>query len=172
MPDILFHIFAFLTLASSVAVVINHNAVNSALFFLVGLVGVSGLFVLLDSFLLAVLIILVYAGAVVALFLFIIMLLDMQGGERKPFSKSTAVAAMIGGALLVVCSMTLIRSFGGLDAPDAASILPVGANLKHYGDQLFTTYLLPVQVVGFLLLTAMLGVIVLSKKFDGMGDVK
>ena len=77
MPDILFHLFAFLTLASSVAVVINHNAVNSALAFLVGLVGVSGLFVLLDSFLLAVLMILVYAGAVVALFLFIIMLLGI-----------------------------------------------------------------------------------------------
>lgn len=172
MADILFHLFAFMILASAVAVVVNQNAVNSALAFLIGLVGVSGLFVLLDSFLLAVLMILVYAGAVVALFLFIIMLLDMQGGERKPFSKPTAIAAIIAGALLVVCSMTLVRGFGGLQAADAASVIPVGANLKHYADQLFTTYLLPVQVVGFLLLVAMLGVIVLSKKFPGLEDIK
>lgn len=172
MADILFHLFAFLTIGSSVAVVYNHNAVNSALAFLMGLVGVAGLFVLLDSFLLAVLMVLVYAGAVVALFLFIIMLLDMQGGERKPFSKATAVAALIGAALLAVCTMTLIRNFGGLETAAMGSIVPVGANLKHYADQLFTTYLLPVQVVGFLLLIAMLGVIVLSKKFAGMEDVK
>jgi len=172
MADILFHIFAFMIIGSSFAVVYNHNAVNSALAFLVGLVGVSGLFVLLDSFLLAVLMILVYAGAVVALFLFIIMLLDMQGGERPPFSRPTAVAALIGAALLAVCVMTLIQGAGGLEAAEAGSIVPVGANLKNYANQLFTVYLLPVQVVGFLLLIAMLGVIVLSKKFEGLEDVK
>lgn len=172
MADILFHVFAVLTIGSSVAVVINHNAVNSALAFLVGLIGVSGLFVLLDSFLLAVLMILVYAGAVVALFLFIIMLLDMQGGERKAFSKPTAVAGLIGAALLAVCTTSLAKGFNLLPETDAASVVPVGAVLKNYADQLFTVYLLPVQVVGFLLLIAMLGVIVLSKKFEGMEDVK
>ena len=172
MADILFHIFAVLTIGSAFAVVYNHNAVNSALAFIIGLIGVSGLFVLLDSFLLAALMILVYAGAVVALFLFIIMLLDMQGGERKKFSKPTAIAALIGSSLLVVCVMTLVRAFGGLAQPDAASVIPVGATLKNYANALFTTYLLPVQVVGFLLLIAMLGVIVLSKKFEGMEDVK
>ena len=172
MADILFHFFALLTIGSSVAVVINHNAVNSALAFLVGLIGVSGLFVMLDSFLLAVLMILVYAGAVVALFLFIIMLLDMQGGERKAFSKPTAVAGVIGAALLAVCTTSLAKGFNLLPETDAASVVPVGAVLKNYADQLFTVYLLPVQVVGFLLLIAMLGVIVLSKKFEGMEDVK
>jgi NADH-quinone oxidoreductase subunit J len=172
MADILFHVFAFLTIGSSVAVVINHNAVNSALAFLVGLIGVSGLFVMLDSFLLAVLMILVYAGAVVALFLFIIMLLDMQGGERKAFSKPTALAGLIGAALLAVCTTSLAKGFNLLPETDVASVVPVGAVLKNYGDQLFTVYLLPVQVVGFLLLIAMLGVIVLSKKFEGMEDVK
>ncbi|MCC5024031.1 MAG: NADH-quinone oxidoreductase subunit J [Candidatus Synoicihabitans palmerolidicus] len=172
MADLLFHFFSILTIGSAFAVVYNHNAVNSALAFLVGLIGVSGLFVLLDSFLLAVLMILVYAGAVVALFLFIIMLLDMQGGERKKFSKPTAVAALMGSGLLAVCIVTLFQSFGSLYQPDATTVVPVGATLKNYADQLFTTYLLPVQVVGFLLLISMLGVIVLSKKFEGLGDVK
>ncbi len=172
MADILFHLFAFLIVLSAVMVVYNHNAVNSALWFLMALVGVSGLFVLLDSFLLAVLMILVYAGAVVALFLFIIMLLDMQGGERPPFSKPTAVAALIGAALLAMCVMVFVKGTGALRSPSPESVAPVGANLKAYADQLFTTYLLPVQVVGFLLLIAMLGVIVLSKKFEGLEDVK
>ncbi|MCF3648878.1 NADH-quinone oxidoreductase subunit J family protein [Synoicihabitans lomoniglobus] len=172
MADILFHIFSILIIGSAFAVVYNHNAVNSALAFLMCLVGVSGMFVLLDSFLLAALMILVYAGAVVALFLFIIMLLDMQGGERKKFSKATAGAGLVGAGLLVVCVMSLMRGLGTLHQPDAASVIPVGATLKNYADQLFTTYLLPVQVVGFLLLIAMLGVIVLSKKFEGLEDVK
>jgi NADH-quinone oxidoreductase subunit J len=172
MADILFYVFSFLTIGSAAGVVINHNAVNSALAFLMGLVGVAGLFVLLDSFLLAVLMILVYAGAVVALFLFIIMLLDMQGGERKPFGKVTAVAGTIGSLLLLGCGFLLLDGVRVLDLPEAGAVVPVGANLKHYADQLFTTYLLPVQVVGFLLLIAMLGVIVLSKKFEGMEDVK
>ena len=172
MADILFHLFAFITVGSAIAVVINHNAVNSALAFLVGLIGVSGLFVLLDSFLLAVLMILVYAGAVVALFLFIIMLLDMQGGERKNFSKTTIAAGIVGGAVLTVGVATFARGANSLHSPDLESVIPVGATLKNYADMLFTTYLLPVQVVGFLLLIAMLGVIVLSKKFEGLEDVK
>ncbi|WP_221030671.1 NADH-quinone oxidoreductase subunit J family protein [Actomonas aquatica] len=172
MADILFHIFAVLIVLSSIMVVLNHNAVNSALWFLLGLVGVSAMFVLLDAFLLAALMILVYAGAVVALFLFIIMLLDMQGGERPPFSKPTAVAAVIGSGLLVVCVMTFVRGAMALPKTSAEQVPAYGATLKNYADQLFTTYLLPVQVVGFLLLIAMLGVIVLSKKFEGLEDVK
>ena len=170
--DILFHLFAFFTVACAVATVINHNAVNSAMFFLLSLVGVSALFVLLDAFLLAVLMVLVYGGAVVALFLFIIMLLDMQGGERKPFTKPTLVAGTLAGALMVVGLISYAKASQILPATSAGSVVPVGANLKYYAEQLFTTYLLPVQIVGFLLLISMLGVFVLSKKFPGMEDVK
>ena len=59
-----------------------------------------------------------------------------------------------------------------LPAPDLAAVPALGASLKLYAYQLFTTYLLPVQIIGFLLLIAMLGVIVLSKKFEGLDDIK
>ena len=61
---------------------------------------------------------------------------------------------------------------GQLPSPDVANVPALGASLKLYAYQLFTTYLLPVQILGFLLLIAMLGVIVLSKKFEGLEDIK
>ena len=172
--DIFFYVFAALTAFSALAVVLCKNTVASALSLLVSLVGVAALFILLDAFLLAALMVFVYAGAVVALFLFIVMLLDTYGGTRKPFKKGTIVAGTLALALLVTGLATLAQR-GHLSAAasgGAPSLVPVGASLRAYGEQLFTTYLLPVQIVGFILLIAMLGVIVLSKKFEGLEDVK
>ncbi len=162
MADTLFLIFAVLTVACALLVVVNKNAVNAAMFLLVSLVGMAGLFVLLDAALLAFVLLLVYAGAVVALFLFIIMLLDTTPGSFKSFNKLTVAASIIGLALLGVgiCSL-----FKRAVLPLAPPSVPV-PTLQSYAAQLFTTYLLPVQVVGFMLLIAMLGVIVLSKKHD------
>ena len=166
MSDLLFYTFAFLTLVCAALVVINKNAVNAAMFLIVSLVGVAGLFVLLDAALLAFVLLLVYAGAVVALFLFIVMLLDTTPGALKPFKATTIAASTIGGALLMVGVLSLYHraEFPPAAAPAATP------TLKAYAEQLFTTYLLPVQVVGFLLLIAMLGVIVLSKKFEVKED--
>ena len=162
MANLLFYFFASLALVSAGLVVVSKNPVNAALGLLLSLVGVAGLFVLLNAALLAFVLLLVYAGAVVALFLFIIMLLDTRPEQQKPFQRMTLIAATLGGALLVVGVLSLnqraVLTVGG--APGA------GPTLKHYAEQLFTTYLLPVQLVGFLLLIAMLGVIVLSKKSD------
>jgi NADH-quinone oxidoreductase subunit J len=169
MSDVLFHLFAIFTVACALGVVFNKNAVASALCLLLSLVGVSGLFVLLDAFLLAVLLVLVYAGAVVALFLFIIMLLDMQGGDRKKFTKATIVSSTLAGALLLTGLFTFAANG---DLSIAADVPVVGNTLRAYAEQLFTVYLLPVQIVGFLLLIAMLGVIVLGKKFEGLEDIK
>jgi NADH-quinone oxidoreductase subunit J len=171
--DSLFYFFAALTVISAVAVVFNRNAVAAALSFFLSLCGVAGLFVMLDAYLLAFLLILVYAGAVVALFLFIVMLLDMQGGTRKPFKKASIVASTIAGALLLlgVYSFAAHSNFSG-QAPALVEGGAFSTDLKIYGAKLFTTYLLPVQVVGFLLLIAMLGVIVLSKRFEALEDVK
>ncbi len=171
MSDLLFHLFAVFTVACALGVVFNKNAVAAAMCLLLCLVGVAGLFVLLDAFLLAVLMVLVYAGAVVALFLFIVMLLDMQGGERKKFTKAT-IASSVAAAGLLITGLVLFATKGYIATPDPATVPVVGNNLRAYAEQLFTVYLLPVQIVGFLLLIAMLGVIVLSKKFEGLDDIK
>jgi NADH-quinone oxidoreductase subunit J len=163
--DILFYILSTVTIAAALGVVLNKNAVASALSFFVGLCAIAGLFVMLDAYLLAFLLILVYAGAVVALFLFIIMLLDMGGGDRKPFKKITAAASLITAALLASGVVSFLSRANFATEPPVP--IPAGAlftDLKLYGAKLFTTYMLPVQLVGFLLLISMLGVIVLSKK--------
>jgi len=162
MADTLFLILSALTVACGLLVVLNKNAVNAAMFLLVSLVGMAGLFVLLDAALLAFVLLLVYAGAVVALFLFIIMLLDTTPGSFKSFNKISVAASVLGAALLGLGIMTMFKR-GVL--PQTAENVPV-PTLQDYAAQLFTTYLLPVQIVGFMLLIAMLGVIVLSKRFD------
>lgn len=163
MPHFLFNFFALLTVICAVGVVLNKNTVNAAMCFMLSLVGVAGLFVLLEAYLLAFVLLLVYAGAVAALFLFIVMLLNMKGGERKPFKPLTIVASTVAAALLAV-GVLMLNQQPGLAAV-AAEQVP-GASLKEYAYQLFSVYLLPVQIIGFLLLISMLGVIVLSKKFD------
>jgi len=162
MADTLFLTFSVLTVACALLVVVNKNAVNAAMFLLVTILGMAGLFVLLEAGLLAVILTFVYGGAVVALLLFIIMLLDTTPGTFKPFHKMTVAASLLSLALMGVGITTLFKR-GVL--PHAPQHVPV-PTMQDYAAQLFTTYLLPVQVVGFMLLIAMLGVIVLSKRFD------
>jgi len=168
MADFLFYLFAFLTVLAAAGVVVNRNAVNAAMCLLLSFVGMAALFVLLEAYFLAVLQVLVYAGAVVVLFLFIVMLFDMQGGDpRKPYRPIAAASGLAALALLTVGVLSLTEH-GHLTA--AAPAAPaVGAGLKGFGYQLFTTYLLPMEVTGFLLLIAMLGVTVISRKFEEEG---
>ncbi len=169
MHNVLFYLFSALTLGSALAVVSHKNTVNAAVCLLVSLLGVAGIFALLDALLLSALLILVYAGAVVALFLFIVMLLNPKSETQKPYKKISIVSGVIGAALLGLGLCSFVAR-GQFSTAPAAAVFHAG--LKDYGAMLFTTYLLPVQVVGFLLLIAMLGVIVLSKKFEGQEDVK
>ena len=171
MGTFLFNLFAAFTVVCAIGVVVNKNAVNAAMCLLLSLVGVAGLFVGLEAYLLAFILLLVYAGAVVALFLFIVMLLDSKGDARPGIAKLPLFARIVAIALVGAGAASFIVR-GQLLAPAPATVLPVGATMKVYAYQLFTTYLLPVQVIGFLLLIAMLGVIVLSKKFEGLDDVK
>jgi NADH-quinone oxidoreductase subunit J len=167
MAPLFFVLFSVFTVACAVGVVASKNAVNGAMCLLLSLVGVAGLFVQLHAYLLAFILLLVYAGAVVALFLFIIMLLDMQGGAPWRYRGFPLIAGFVALALLL-SGVNLLAVRGRLEAPvHPTGAAAVGATLKTYSYQLFTTYLLPVEVIGFLLLIAMLGVIVLSKRYEG-----
>ncbi len=171
MGSLLFNLFAAFTVITAIGVVVNKNTVNAAMCLLLSLVGVSALFVALEAYLLAFVLLLVYAGAIVALFLFIVMLLDTKGDDRPKISGLPLAARVIAVGLVALGVVSFVAR-GQVKTPDLATIPAVGANLKFYAYQLFTTYLLPVQILGFLLLIAMIGVIVLSKRFDGMEDIK
>ncbi len=165
MHEFFFHLFSGLTLGCALLVVANRNAVASAMFLVASFIGMACLFVLLEAYLLAVLQVLVYAGAVVVLFLFIMMLLDVTGAGRINF-KTVSVLAGLAAAALLVSGVVHATRLGALPAAEPATGPAVGANLAGFGAALFTTYLLPMQVTGFLLLVAMIGVIVLSKRLD------
>ena len=171
MGNLLFNLFAVFTLVTAVGVVVNKNAVNAAMCLLLSLVGVAGLFVALDAYLLAFLLLLVYAGAIVALFLFIIMLLDTKGEARPRLTHIPMVARVLAIGLVAAGFISFCNQ-GSVPSPDPMTVPAVGSSLKLYAYQLFTTYMLPVQILGFLLLIAMLGVIVLSKRFEGLDDIK
>jgi len=160
----LFFFFAFFTLACSAGVVVCKNTVNAAMCLLLCLAGVAALFVRLDTFLLAFLLLMVYAGAIVALFLFIIMLLDASGEQPPQSSRTLTLVPRVAAVALVAAGLVSLAVKGRLAAPPAAAVPAVGASLKLYAYLLFTTYLLPVEIIGFLLLVAMLGVIVLSRR--------
>src|SRR4051795_2894149 len=95
MGTFLFNLFAVFTLVTALGVVVNKNAVNAAMCLLLSLVGVAGLFIALDAYLLAFLLLLVYAGAIVALFLFIVMLLDTKGDAPPNLHKLSWLARIV-----------------------------------------------------------------------------
>src|SRR5580700_2320429 len=97
MQDILFYLFAALTLICGALVILNRNPVNSAMFLVLSIASMAGLFVLLHAFFLAAIQVLVYAGAVMVLFLFVIMLLDLKAEQRRNLN----LFGLVGGAVSV-----------------------------------------------------------------------
>jgi len=162
--DILFYLFAFLTLACGAMVVANpfsRNPVTSAMFLVLTIISMAGLFVLLHAFFLAAVQVVVYAGAVVVLFLFVIMLLDLKEEERRRVRITGLVAGVVSvGAIFAIFLRALMATHPGKDLPAPTKV----GDTATLGSLLFTKYLLPFEIVSVLLLVAMVGVILLSKK--------
>ena len=173
MQDILFYIFSAMTLGGAALVVFNRNPVNAAMFMILSLLGVAGIFLMLEAFFLAALQVVVYAGAVIVLFLFIIMLINV---DRPLLAKPTAggffwgavaSALLLAGVWYLFLSPAALPDIGAAvvgSEPTQAEPMAFATSVRAYGYGLFTKYMLPFQVTGFLLLMAMIGVIVLSKK--------
>jgi NADH-quinone oxidoreductase subunit J len=165
--EILFYVLTSMTLGFGLMVIANpfsRNPVTSAMFLVLTIVSLAGLFVLLHAYFLAAVQVLVYAGAVMVLFLFVIMLLDLKAEERRRIRG-------IGGKLLVVlgpaCVVAILffffRSLSGTSFNPAPAAKLDGSTIQ-LGKLLFTQYLLPFEIVSVLLLVAIVGVVLLSKK--------
>lgn len=164
MQDIFFYIFALLTLLCGFMVVANpfsRNPVTSAMFLVLTIVSMAGLFVLLHAFFLAAVQIVVYAGAVMVLFLFVIMLLDLKDEERRRFNTFGIVTGVISvGAIAAIFVKSLVTSKPGEGLAPAT----LEGSINPLGKLLFSDYVLPLEILSLLLLVAMVGVILLSKK--------
>lgn len=160
----LFWIFSALTLAFAVGVVLFRSPVSSAMSLVMAFIGLAALFVTLDAFFIGVVQVLVYAGAVMVLFLFIIMLLDLRADRRRPVK----LAAWAGGGIVVVGFLSVLTQVIS-SLPDAGQTKPALANpavndVAQVGFALFHNFNLPFQVIGVLLLVSIIGVVVLSRR--------
>ena len=160
---ILFIILALVAIMAALGMVLSRNTVYSALFLILNFVTVAVFYLLLNAAFLAMAQITVYAGAIMVLFLFVIMLLGAEsipGEDKLGWQKPLAVG--LGVVLLVEAGYILITRSGILPATQAA-----GENFggpEAIGQMLFNQYLLPFEVTSILLLVAMIGAIVLSKR--------
>jgi NADH-quinone oxidoreductase subunit J len=161
---IFFYLFAALTLLCGVLVIANpftRNPITSAMFLVLTIVCMAGLFVLLHAFFLAAVQILVYAGAVMVLFLFVIMLLDLKEEERRKINTAVAVLALVAVGAIAYLAVTVVHGANiGANLPVATA---EGSTIK-LGESLFTHYALPFELVSLILLVAMIGTVLLSKK--------
>ncbi|HEY5064707.1 MAG TPA: NADH-quinone oxidoreductase subunit J [Xanthobacteraceae bacterium] len=160
---IFFYLFAGVCVASAVMVVTSRNPVHSVLFLILAFVNAAGLFVLLGAEFLAMILIVVYVGAVAVLFLFVVMMLDVDFAElRQGFLNYLPVGALIGVVLLV----ELLLVVGGwVIAPGAHPSAAAAANVSNtqaLGLVLYTKYVYFFETAGMILLVAMVGAIVMT----------
>jgi NADH-quinone oxidoreductase subunit J len=156
---------AFASIIASLLVVTRKNPIHSALFLVLTFLCVSVLYLLLYSQFIAIIQVVVYAGAIVMLIIFVIMLLDLEQELRSGFK--LFYSKVIGGLLMVLFLLGIIYSVAwksptgkvGSYTPDQVS-----ANVKAVGEMLFTRYLFPFEIVSVLLVAAIVGAVILSKR--------
>ena len=162
-----FYLFAGVCIASAFMVIAAKIPVHSVLFLILAFVNAAGLFVLLGAEFLAMILIIVYVGAVLVLFLFVVMMLDVDFAElRQGFLQYMPIGAVVGGILLVELVLVLFTWTIGPDvqqaiatpAPPIARML----NTEALGHVLYTRYVYFFQAAGLVLLVAMIGAIVLT----------
>ncbi len=168
--DIAFYVFAFILLASAAMVVTARNPVHSVLFLILAFFNAAGLFLLAGAEFLAMILVIVYVGAVAVLFLFVVMMLDINFAElREGFQRYLPVGATVGVALLVELGLVL----GGWHfAPQAATLrlaprMDGLQNTAQLGQMIYTQYVFLFQSAGVILLIAMIGAIVLTLREPG-----
>lgn len=164
-----FYLFAFITLISAVMVISARNPVHSVLFLILAFFNASGLFVLLGAEFIAMILVIVYVGAVAVLFLFVVMMLDINFANlRKGAMKYVSVGLLAGGILLAeLITIFVTWTFAGsanenlaAPTPDASEI----TNTEALGQIIYTDYVFVFQVSGLILLVAMIGAIVLTHR--------
>ena len=162
-----FYVFAIVTVASAVMVISVRNPVHAVLFLILAFFNSAGLFVLLGAEFIAMILIIVYVGAVAVLFLFVVMMLDVDFTElRAGFTKYVPIGALIGGILLLqllmVVSAWTIAPAGSLRIVEPIPSAETVTNAEAIGRVLYTKYAYFFQLAGLILLVAMIGAIVLT----------
>jgi NADH-quinone oxidoreductase subunit J len=161
-----FYVFATVTIASGAMVVVSRNPVYSVLFLILAFFNAAALFVLIGAEFIAMILIIVYVGAVAVLFLFVVMMLDINMAElREGFTKYVPVGVLIGIVLFaeILFGLGVLGSSDTVKGLSQAGVQSLGVeNTRAIGRVLYTQYFYVFQVAGLVLLVAMIGAIVLT----------
>jgi NADH-quinone oxidoreductase subunit J len=162
---VFFYAFALLTLGGGILTITRRNAVHSAIWLIVSLLGVAGLYLQLHAeFLFAVQIVL-YVGGIMVLFLFVIMLVNLdQAAKERQFNRQWTIALAAVAAVGVEIGYFFYRGQDSFRLNGAAVPAPVAGNVEMLADSLFRDYLLPFEIASILLLVAIVGSVVMAKK--------
>lgn len=159
---IVFLVLAVIAIAAALGMLLSKNAVHSALFLVLNFATIAVLYIVLNAPFIAMVQVTVYAGAIMVLFLFVIMLLGAErlGGvaEASPWQRNLAI--LLGAGLLVTFIVVLVQGGGGAVTASTA----VDTSPQALGIRLFEYYLLPFEVTAVLLLTALIGVVILGRR--------
>jgi NADH-quinone oxidoreductase subunit J len=159
----LFYLFAAILLAASFRVITARSTVHAALFLILSFFTASCIWMLLKAEFLAIALVLVYIGAVMVLFLFVVMMLDMNNDTvREGFWKHMPLAALVGALIAFEMGVVLMGGFQLKDAPVATAAQIEMGNTKLLGIEIYTAYLYPLQIAAVLLLVAIVAAIALT----------
>ena len=164
---IAFYLFAAITIASAVLVIFARNPVHSVLWLILAFFNAAGLMLLVGAEFIAMLLVIVYVGAVAVLFLFVVMMLDIDFTQlRSGFNRNLPFGLLIALVLLseIVIAMSAYRAGPAMAKAPVARAVP---NIEALGVELYSRYLLPFELAGFILLVAMIGAIVLTHRSRG-----
>ncbi len=163
---VLFYIFALLLVLSGLKVITSRNPVSSALFLVLAFFNAAAIWMLLEAEFLAILLVLVYVGAVMVLFLFVVMMLDINVDVlSRDFKRFIPVATIVGAIIVVETALILWHGYGATSAPvrdTSAAALSSVSNTQLIGKIIYTDYIFAFEVAGLVLLVAIIAAIALT----------
>jgi len=163
-----FYLFATLTIASAIAVIFARNPVHSVLWLILSFFNAAGLMLLLGAEFIAMLVVIVYVGAVAVLFLFVVMMLDIDFASlRSGFTRNLPFGIIIAMVLAFEIVVAIMSHKAGPVLADGRIAAPSQPNIVALGQLLYSRYLLPFEIAGLILLVAMIGAIVLTHRRRG-----
>ncbi len=162
--EILFFFLSALAIFSAIMVLISKNPIHSVLWLVAVFFAISGHYILLNAQFLAIVNMIVYAGAIMVLFLFVVMLMNLNSETEPQKNLWMKLAGVISGGCLLMVFVSLVRQATDLHAKKAMTSAGDIGLIKNLGKLLFSDYVVPFEITSVLFLSAMIGAIVIGKK--------